>query len=55
MGKVYEAIDARVRAFAERLLTPNMERRGVDGIVQYRRDKNRVSIDGLSAFDDDPL
>jgi hypothetical protein len=40
---------------AERdLLTPNMERRGADGIVDYRRQKNRRSIDGLPAFDDDP-
>ena len=36
------------------ILTPNMERRGADGIVEYRRTKNRVSIDGLRAFDDDP-
>lgn len=36
------------------LLTPNMERRGSDGIVDYRRQKNRRSIDGLPAFDDDP-
>jgi predicted pyridoxine 5'-phosphate oxidase superfamily flavin-nucleotide-binding protein len=36
------------------ILTPNMERRGADGIVEYRRAKNRVSIDGLRAFDDDP-
>jgi hypothetical protein len=36
------------------LLTPNMERRGADGIVDYRRAKNRTSIDGLPAFDDDP-
>lgn len=35
------------------LLTPNMERRGVDGVVDYRRLKNRTSIDGLPAFDDD--
>src|SRR3954452_4931906 len=35
------------------LLTPNMERRGADGIVDYRRAKNRTSIDGLPAFDDD--
>src|SRR3954452_13263723 len=27
------------------LLTPNMERRGAEGIVEYRRAKNRVSID----------
>ena len=40
---------------AERdLLTPNMERRGADGVVAYRRLKNRTSIDGLPAFDDDP-
>lgn len=39
---------------AERdLLTPHMERRGADGVVDYRREKNRVSIDGLRAFDDD--
>lgn len=37
------------------LLTPNMERRGADGIVDYRRQKNRTSIDGLAAFDDDGL
>jgi hypothetical protein len=36
------------------ILTPNMERRGTDGIVDYRRAKNRLSIDGLPAFDDDP-
>ena len=36
------------------LLTPNMERRGPEGVVAYRREKNRVSIDGLPAFDDDP-
>lgn len=37
------------------LLTPNMERRGPDGIVAYRIQKNRASIDGLPAFDDDPV
>ena len=36
------------------ILTPNMARRGTDGVVEYRRTKNRVSIDGLRAFDDDP-
>lgn len=36
------------------LLTPNMRRRGPEGVVAYRRLKNRVSIDGLPAFDDDP-
>jgi predicted pyridoxine 5'-phosphate oxidase superfamily flavin-nucleotide-binding protein len=36
------------------LLTPNMERRGPAGIVSYRQEKNRRSIDGLPAFDDDP-
>lgn len=35
------------------LLSPNMQRRGPDGIVDYRRSKNRTSIDGLPAFDDD--
>ena len=45
----------RLRFEAERdLLTPNMERRGADGIVAYRRAKNRTSVDGLPAFDDDP-
>jgi predicted pyridoxine 5'-phosphate oxidase superfamily flavin-nucleotide-binding protein len=40
---------------AERdILTANMERRGAEGIVAYRRAKNRSSIDGLPAFDDDP-
>lgn len=40
---------------AERdLLTPSMERRGADGVRDYRRLKNRTSIDGLPAFDDDP-
>jgi hypothetical protein len=37
------------------LLTPNMERRGPDGVVAYRVQKNRTSIDGLPAFDDDPV
>ena len=32
------------------LLTPNMERRGADGVVAYRVQKNRTSIDGLPAF-----
>jgi hypothetical protein len=36
------------------LLTPNMERRGPDGIRDYRRLKNRTSIDGLPAYDFDP-
>lgn len=36
------------------LLTPNMRRRGPDGVVAYRVQKNRTSIDGLPAFDDDP-
>ena len=35
------------------LLTPAMARRGPDGVVDYRRQKNRTSIDGLPAFDDD--
>lgn len=36
------------------MLTPNMARRGAEGVVAYRRRKNAVSIDGLPAFDDDP-
>lgn len=40
---------------AERdLLTPNMDRRGPEGVVAYRRQKNTTSLDGLPAFDDDP-
>jgi hypothetical protein len=31
-----------------------MERKGDDGQAQYRRRKNRTSIDGLPAFDFDP-
>lgn len=37
------------------LLTPNMERRGESGRAAYRRKKNRTSVDGLPAFDDDGL
>lgn len=36
------------------LLPPYMDRKGEDGRVEYRRKKNRLSIDGLPAFDDDP-
>ena len=35
------------------LLTPNMDRRGEAGRATYRRKKNRTSVDGLPAFDDD--
>ena len=37
------------------LLPSHMERKGAEGIVEYRRQKNRVSIDGLPAYDDDPV
>lgn len=37
------------------LLQPYFERRGIDGSADYRRRKNRASIDGLPAFDFDPL
>lgn len=41
---------------AERdLLTPNMQRRGAAGRAAYRRQKNATSIDGLPAFDHDPV
>ena len=41
-------------AVGERHLLPeHMERKGADGLVAYRRAKNRTSIDGLPAFDDD--
>lgn len=36
------------------LLQPYFERKGVDGSADYRRQKNRTSIDGLPAFDFDP-
>lgn len=37
------------------LLQRYFTRKGVAGSADYRRRKNRTSIDGLSAFDDDPL
>ena len=37
------------------LLPGHMERKGAAGLLDYRRLKNRTSIDGLPAFDDDPL
>ncbi len=36
------------------LLPPYMERKGTEGQADYRRLKNRASIDGLPAFDMDP-
>ena len=36
------------------LLPPYLERKGVEGRAEYRRLKNRTSIDGLPAFDMDP-
>ncbi len=39
----------------ERALLPgHMARKGAEGLLDYRRLKNRTSIDGLRAFDDDP-
>lgn len=35
------------------LLPEHMERRGTQGLLDYRRRKNRTSIDGLPAFDFD--
>lgn len=37
------------------LLPAFMDRKGADGQATYRRAKNRTSIDGLPAFDDDPV
>lgn len=37
------------------LLQPFFERKGVEGSADYRRRKNRRSVDGLPAFTDDPL
>ncbi|GAB6937241.1 pyridoxamine 5'-phosphate oxidase family protein [Isoptericola variabilis] len=40
----------------ERDLLPQfMDRKGAEGQADYRRQKNRTSIDGLPAFDDDPV
>jgi len=36
------------------LLPQHMDRKGLEGQAAYRRTKNRVSIDGLPAFDFDP-
>ena len=36
------------------LLPPHMDRKGTQGQADYRRLKNRTSIDGLPAFDMDP-
>ncbi len=36
------------------VLPGHMERKGHEGLLDYRRRKNRTSIDGLPAFDDDP-
>ncbi|MCL2541616.1 MAG: pyridoxamine 5'-phosphate oxidase family protein [Nocardioidaceae bacterium] len=36
------------------LLGPAFERRGVEGSADYRRTRNRTSIDGLPAYDFDP-
>jgi hypothetical protein len=35
------------------LLPEHMDRKGADGLLDYRRLKNATSIDGLPAFDDD--
>lgn len=37
------------------LLPPYFTRKGVAGSAEYRRRKNRASIDGLPAFDFDPV
>nr|WP_281352453.1 pyridoxamine 5'-phosphate oxidase family protein [Phytoactinopolyspora alkaliphila] len=37
------------------LLPAYMDRKGVDGQVAYRATRNRVSLDGLPAFDYDPV
>ncbi len=35
------------------LLPQHMDRKGEEGLLAYRREKNRTSIDGLPAFTDD--
>ena len=37
------------------LIEPYFERKGEEGQREYRRRKNLTSIDGLPAYDDDPL
>ncbi len=37
------------------LIQPYFERKGDEGSADYRRRKNRTSLDGLPAFDDDPV
>ena len=37
------------------LLGPYFDRKGVEGSADYRRRKNRTSLDGLPAYDFDPL
>ncbi|MGH3499280.1 MAG: pyridoxamine 5'-phosphate oxidase family protein [Nocardioidaceae bacterium] len=37
------------------MLPAHAERKGPDGLANYRRDKNAASIDGLQAFDYDRL
>lgn len=37
------------------LLPAHADRKGVEGRMAYRQTKNRVSIDGLPAFDDDAI
>ena len=36
------------------LLGPYFERKGPEGSVAYRVERNRVSLDGLPAYDFDP-
>jgi hypothetical protein len=37
------------------LMQRYFERKGVEGAADYRRRKNRASLDGLPGYDDDPL
>jgi hypothetical protein len=37
------------------VLVGQVQRKGAEGLRDYRRRKNRTSIDGLPAFDDDPV
>jgi hypothetical protein len=37
------------------VLPAHLERKGEEALVDYRRSRNRSSIDGLRAFDDDPM
>lgn len=48
------AVPLMTYAGERELLQPYFARKGPEGSADYRRGKNRTSLDGLPAFDDDP-